>query len=112
MCEFSILVVAGKHLVAAQRILPSHWGILTPVRKGSIAFEIVKKPELNKELNRTALIKLLWKTECASILKEHCNLSSLASKASVIKLWELMDTLPTETLVGAAREQLKRRQVR
>jgi hypothetical protein len=107
--EFNTLVAAAKHLKLARRRLPKTWGIIEAKQvDGRIELIPRRSAQRNHKLCNSALARLLWKSECLKILNKTA--IRVRPKAPVIKLWNLMESLPTEQLCNEVRKFLKLRQ--
>jgi hypothetical protein len=106
--EFNTLVAARKHLEPAKKRIPQTWGIIEVTEtSGRVELTYYRAPERNLKVSNSALVRLLWKNECAAILRKAG--FTLRPHVPVVELWSLAESLPTEVLAGQVREALKRR---
>ncbi len=106
--EQSVLVVAKKHLERARRILPKHWGIMVvDGTDAQLKVRSVRTPKPNKQWHADSVIRLMWKTEIAQFLRSQG--ISFSRMAGVASLWNIMQSLPQQQVLEAARNALKAR---
>jgi len=109
--EFSTIVLVKKHLDRAMLKIPEIWGIIEAKQvDGQTELHVLRKPQRNYKLNNSALVRLLWKNECLSVLRKMG--LEVCGNASVAKLWIAIETIDTPTLCNEVREALKRRQAK
>jgi len=110
ICEYSTIVVAKRHVSDARNILPSHWGIMTAEAQDRVSFKLLRKPKPNRNLDKWALIRLMWKDECIDVVRRHR--PGVARNLPVIHYWESLQTLELSLLTIEVRDALKRREAR
>lgn len=109
--EFNTIVVAKKHLTLARERLPRAWGIIEAIQiDGEIQLRSRRRALRNRNINNSALARLLWKNECLLVLRRAG--FRIRPTAPVIELWHLVESMNTEKLCHVVREALKRRQVK
>lgn len=66
------LIVAPKHLMMAETVVPNHWGIVSASigSRGAIRFDAVRAAQFNKSVVPIVVAQLLWRDEAAQILFE------------------------------------------
>jgi len=109
--EMVTLVAAGKHLRHARRRVPRCWGLMEVARlDGEIVLRSRRKPRVNRDIDKAAVSRLLWKNECVRMLRKQgiCARSGMP----VQHLWELIESLPSKVICDEVREALKLRQRR
>jgi hypothetical protein len=110
VCEFSTIVTAKSHLSKARAIIPQSWGIMTAEGYETVSIKLIRKPKLNRHLDKWALIRLMWKEECSAIVKKYNR--AVKPDLPVIRYWEFLEELSLNILRDETREALKRRQLR
>lgn len=86
--DYVTLVTAKEHLLKAQKIVPEWWGLVIPLRQGStVDFELVREPERNYEVDRFALVQLLWRDETLRELERLGMDRGVRSKSKQV-LWD------------------------
>lgn len=110
ICEYSTIVTAKRHLSEARRIIPPHWGILVVEHGERVTFQSVRKPKTNRQLDKWALIRLMWKEECVDVLRRHTG--ETRPNLPVIRYWESLERLSIKVLTTEVREAFKRRNLR
>jgi hypothetical protein len=109
--ELNTLVAANRHIALAKKRLPETWGIIEAKQiDGRIELRQHRKALRNSKFSKSALARLLWKNECLRILR--MNGVEVRPNASVLEVWNFVETLETKRLCHGVREALKRRPVR
>jgi hypothetical protein len=109
--ELNTIVAAKKHLGLARSRIPQTWGIIeAKIINGQIQLHEHRRARPNHKLCNSALTRLLWKEECLLILRK--NAISVRPNASVLEIWNRVETMDTKYLCGEVRAALKRRQER
>ena len=106
------LVVAERHLKKATLLIPSWWGIeVASWDESSSAIELnsVRDEQLNSDVDGYTLVKLLWRDEVLSILRETGAAPALSSKPRAFLWKSLADSMPLSDLKAAVRLALKNR---
>lgn len=108
--DYSIAVVADRHLRRARQLLPRRWGIkLIAHRSSGPYIEHVRIPSRNPNPNPFALARLMWKTEGVSALRNH-GIEIVDKRISVLSVWDLLvNELTLQELSAAVRKSLKAR---
>ncbi|HLL88865.1 MAG TPA: sce7726 family protein [Tepidisphaeraceae bacterium] len=108
VCEYMTVVVARRHLPHARATVPRRWGIVVaePDLYG-IRLRDVRKPRRNGRLDKRALVRLMWRTECARALRNVGR--RLPPRTLALHLWAELDKLPMATVLREVRAALKRR---
>lgn len=108
--DYVTLVTAREHLSKAQKIVPKWWGLVIPTRQGSaIDFELIREPQRNKEVDRFALVQLLWRDETLRELETLGVDRGLRSKPKQV-LWDCLANCVELAVLGViVRTALKRR---
>jgi hypothetical protein len=104
--EYTTVVVSPKHLKSIRSKIPRAWGIMAAESKlGGLSVFPLRRPWRNRNLDRQALIHLMWKQECVRALRNHGIKSE--RNALVIDLWAKLMELPIKTICREVRDALK-----
>jgi hypothetical protein len=106
--DYTTAVIAPKHLKSIRSKIPRSWGIMVAepsTNRVSVTPE--RRPWRNRELDRQALIRLMWRRECVRALRNYGIKSD--RNALVIDLWAKLMELPTKDVSREVREALKSR---
>lgn len=109
--DFVTLVTTDRYLSKARAIVPSWWG-LTIARAGDlgpVTFRDVRKPKLNRKLDKMALAQLLWRDETLDLLRELGHARGLVSKPRWFAWLKLAEVMPTDELAARVRAALRAR---
>jgi len=98
-------VVAERHRMQAEEILPGWWGITTVNVNGVVTFTTDRKPKSNPAIEPEILVRLLWRDEVIHALTAlGCEPDRSASRGS---LWaELLRSASLRQLKSAVRNAL------
>lgn len=108
--DYSVAVVAEKHLKYARRILPRHWGIMRAVGSAeSLVIEHVRAGTQNNKVQVEALIFLLWKQEAVKVGRTLG--LPLKGNMPVRQIWGQLAKVPRRTIAPAIRDAIKARGV-
>jgi hypothetical protein len=106
--EFNTVVAAHKHLRLAKERLPRTWGIVEAgLKDGKTILRWHRHATRNHNLSNAALVRILWKNECLSILRKRG--VHVCSNAPIVAVWALLESMNTRQLCDGVREALKRR---
>jgi hypothetical protein len=106
--EYTTVVVAPKHLKSVRAKIPRGWGIMTAESNAGRVSIVPKRPAWrNHDIDRQALIRLMWRRECVWALRNHG--VKAGRNALVIDLWAKLMKLPTKTICREVRNALKAR---
>jgi hypothetical protein len=90
--DYCSIVVAKRHLRRVRASVPNSWGICVATeRDGELLIEQRRKAKVNRGVQRTAIIQLLWKPELARLLREH---NVTYEGTSLRALWRAAEQLP------------------
>ncbi len=93
------VVLAGRHVEPAMELLPLWWGVSRIGVNGSIAFERLRAPKSNPNVDAEVLVRLLWRGEVEAAVRSVTGEPD--PRASRVELWR--------TLVeGTSLDELKR----
>ena len=108
--EYVTIVAAPSHAAKALKIIPSWWGILTPVKdRDVVRLEITREPEANPSMIPYALAQFLWRDEALQVLIDHGLSTGFKSKPREV-LWRFLASHFTLIELGnIVRERLKKR---
>lgn len=99
------LVVGKSHLCEAMYFVPDWWGItLAKIvsSKNDVQLISIREPNFNKVQDNSTIVKLLWRNEALSILKEHNAVKGMYSKKREViyeKLNSLLDLTELKEIV-------------
>jgi len=106
------VVVAERHLRAAEAMIPVWWGIqVVTVHKSSssLMIEPARGESTNPEVDPSSLVQLLWRDEVLKLLDQTNRLRSLRSKPRRV-LWDVLArSVSLPELQGMVRRCLKSR---
>lgn len=98
-------VVAGRHLDAADQLLPPWWGLTTVSVNGSVTFDDVRPARPNPAVDPETLVRLLWRDEAMAALTTFEG--SPDPRASRASLWaQLLAVASLAQLKAAVRHAL------
>ncbi len=110
--ETMTVVVAERHLRAAEALIPCWWGIQIAAVRGSstqLTIEDVRGERDNPSVDAGSLVQLLWRNEVVELLDEIRELRSLRNKPRRI-LWDtLVAAVPMAELKGMVCNRLRTR---
>ena len=104
------IVVAGRHLKAAQALVPEWWGIDLATAQGNsnVRIDTVRDESANPEIDPSALVQLLWRDEALALLTSRA--VPLPRKKSRQNVWNcLVANLALTELRAGVRRFLKSR---
>src|SRR5579864_483578 len=106
------VVVAERHLIAAEALIPNWWGIQVPNSHESsslITIDHVRGESTNPGVDPSLLVQLLWRDEVLNLLDQVNASKSLRSKPRRV-LWEVLArTVPLPQLQDMVRRCLRTR---
>lgn len=104
-------VIASCHLRSLKNHIPQNWGILVADQGATrLTFREVRKSRRNTGQKNRALVRLLWKEECARILR--ASGVRIERTALVTEMWDLLEQKSTGFLCGQVKAALKTRHER
>lgn len=105
--EFCTIVLTRKHLAAAQRMLPKHWGIfLAESRENNVSLRAIRVARRNPRLDGQSQIRLLTAREIGAILRRT---HKLTGRHLIADLWRTAETLSPNEVCDSVRRALKLR---
>lgn len=104
------LVVAEKHLSAAEEMIPDWWGLAIARTCGGIV-EVTHErlPQMNPELDAGTLASLLWRDEALDVLERHGVSRGVKSKPREALYARLASVLGLDLIRAEVRAALKAR---
>lgn len=109
--DYAFLVVASRHLVAANRLIPQWWGILiaaaTPDR--GVNLEMLREGTFNHLVEPSAVAELLWRDEALAIAKRYGIDEGIRTKTRDVVWKRLATELDLVVLRSEVRLALKAR---
>ena len=105
------IVVGDRHINSVQNYIPQWWGVIVSVRgpRGAINFDIIRKAQMNKNVDPIFLARLLWRNEAEEILKQKKLPTKILRQPRAILYEHLADKLNIRELRNFIREYFKRR---
>jgi len=102
------IVVGFSHIYKVMEMIPDWWGvdIAKPDGGGAIVFSQIRKPQFNRNRDRMAIARLLWRGEALCLLKEADEARGYYSKPRGIIYEHLASVLETNELSDKVREIL------
>jgi len=109
VADLATVVVAPRHLAAAERIVPSWWGVITATSRNEVVMLTeVRVPQRNPERNAQHVLNLLRKEELMRVMRALApRASSARTKPKVIEA--LLATLGAEGAMTIATGMLRYR---
>lgn len=104
------IVVAGRHLKAAEALVPPWWGIdlATALGDSNVRIDTIRSESANPEIDPSALVQLLWRDEALALLTSRA--APLPRKKSRQNVWScLVANLTLTELRAGVRASLKSR---
>ena len=71
------IIVGNRYISCIQNYIPEWWGVIVSTRgpRGAINFVLIRKAQINKNIDPISIAQLLWRNEAEEILRQK-NLSS------------------------------------
>lgn len=108
--DHATLVVADRHIDRAAPLLPPWWGVIVATGDRDVTLEWHQQARQNPEIDPSALVRLLWRSEALATLESLGVASGLRSKPKST-LWEAVAAaLPIDDLRFVVRRALKDRE--
>ncbi len=109
--DTATLVLAAKHLDAAESMVPFWWGIeIAELDLDlTVRFHRFRKEQPNPSVDPHAIVQLLWRDELLSIINKPSALKCLSREPKKVICEHLAKTLPLSELKAAVRIALKSR---
>ncbi len=107
------IVVGGRHIVAAQSLLPEWWGVILVERADDQpTFRPIRTASPNPAPDTRTLAELLWRGDAVELLNQHGLGRGLSGKPRSV-IWDrLCERLPAAVIGAAVRANLKARRER
>lgn len=104
------IVVGKKFADNIQDFIPSHWGIEFAYinRFGNVSIKRLRACKINKQVNASNLLDLLWNPEIKTFLKEN-KVKGYSNKSKTGLKELVIDFIPFKELQNYTRETLKTR---
>jgi hypothetical protein len=112
--DYCTVVLAARHLDAAAAMVPGWWGITVVTQNGRLTFHEVRQPSLNRAVDPSVIVRLLWRDEALEALKTTEIVRSVdpgvVRSASRADIWnELLRMCSVDDLRRMVRRALTRR---
>ncbi len=64
------IIVGDRYIKSIQNYIPEWWGIIVSIKgsRGAVNFNIVRKAQMNKNIDPISIAQLLWRDEAVEIL--------------------------------------------
>lgn len=108
--DHATLVVGGRHLDKAVKILPEWWGVIhVEAARCGPRFKIIRRAKKNPGRDARVLAELLWLDDAISLLAQHGLDRGVRGKPRRI-IWDrICEHLDIEVIASAVRVNLKAR---
>jgi hypothetical protein len=105
------IIVGDRYIKSIQNYIPEWWGIIVSIRgsRGAVNFNIVRKAQINKNIDPISIAQLLWRNEAIEILRQKKLPSRILRQPRAILYEHLADKLDICELRKFIREYFKRR---
>jgi F420-0:gamma-glutamyl ligase-like protein len=105
------IIVGDRYIKSIQNYIPEWWGIIVSIRgsRGAVNFNIVRKAQINKNIDPISIAQLLWRNEAIEILRQKKLPSRILRQPRAILYEHLADKLNICELRKFIREYFKRR---
>lgn len=105
------LIVAERHLQAAQSIIPDWWGIVVASRaaSGGVTFQRARGEHVNRWTDPMMVARLLWRDEVVALLRAYGESERALRAPRSILYGLLIDVLSRRGLAQTVRDTLKSR---
>jgi len=105
------IVVGNRHIKSIKNHVPDWWGVIFSARgpRGAVNFDLIRKAQINKNIDPISIAQLLWRNEAVEILRQK-NLSSKILRQPREVLYEhLVNILKICELRKFVRDYFKKR---
>lgn len=108
--DYCYLVTTPRHLVHAEPLLPTWWGVLVATQANEfIRLRNWRSPKINPSIDRWQLARLLWRDEVVVSLEQLGLAKGIKSRPNQV-LWDrLAESTTTSAMRRLVRETLKTR---
>ena len=106
--DHATLVVGSRHIYEAIQVIPYWWGVIL-VEKGKkddVNFIDIRKSSSNPSLDKSAIIKLLWRNEALDLLEDTGFADGYHSKPRAVIYERLAETADIDWLRSKIHQQL------
>ena len=68
----AFIVSGDRHIDKIRKIVPEWWGVIISSKgpKGSINFNMIRRAQVNRNIDPVSVARLLWRDEAAEILQQ------------------------------------------
>lgn len=109
--DYCIVVAAARHIEHAERIIPSHWGVISVHEsRGECSLTECRVPQRNPNRRRDQIIRILWKSEGVKVLRAHG--VNVPRNAPVRLVWKMLGKMSVHDIEESVRNALKCRNAR
>jgi len=105
------VIVGDRHINSIQNRIPKWWGIIISFRgtRGAINFNIIRKAQVNRNVDPVSVARLLWRDEAVEILRQKRLPSRMLRQPRTVLYEHLAELLNTCELRKAVRQYLQKR---
>lgn len=93
--EYMTIVTCGNHLKGVLNLIPIWWQVIL-YKDGT--FQQIREGTLNKNIDKIALISLLWKSEYIEIMKKYGIIKGWRSKKTFFIMQHIADSLTLDQI--------------
>ena len=107
----AFIVVGNRHIDSIQDRIPEWWGVIISSRgpKGAINFNMIRRAQVNRNVDPVSVARLLWRDEAVEILEQRRLPSRVLRQPRSALYKHLAELLNTCELRKAVRQYLQKR---
>jgi len=105
------IVVGNRYINSIQNYIPEWWGVIVSTRgpRGAVNFDLIRKAQINKNIDPISIAQLLWRNEAEEILRQKKLSPRILRKPRTILYEYLVEILNICELRKFIREYFKKR---
>lgn len=105
------IIVGNRYINCIQDYIPEWWGVIASARgqRGAVNFDLIRKAQINKNIDPISIAKLLWRNEAEEILMQKQMPPKILRQPRAILYEYLVNVLNTCELRRIVRKYLKNR---
>ena len=96
--QTNYLVVGTSHRKSVDKHVPEYWGIICVCDEDDPKLTFLREPEPNPKFKIKSQLRLLWRRELATILKNN-NLPKYAGKSRAFIHGKILERIPQDALI-------------
>jgi len=106
----AFIVVGDRHIDKIQNSVPEYWGVIISSRgpKGAINFNMIRRAQVNRNIDPISVARLLWRDEAVEILQQRRLSPRMLRQPRAALYKHLAELLNTYELRKAVREYLQK----